>query len=491
MARLRRTRTEPSDRSWLSVPRPVLCRSFMQEYEQQRREQDANEVLDSIFEPLSDEQFLELEKKRIEDWQKQEEIDNFANKKEQADVDREERREVEISGDSGPSQRGIEIGRVDVDTRQPTALDRNEAAGIVGREAGVSDDGSADPTALREESAGAVRGVEERAASVTEGIDGGIAADESAEAKQQSGDLVVEDEQAGIPAAQRLSSGYEIETRWHEKGQKTVYVVHPTNRIPAEDFEGLRKSSKLYHGYWSRGGRYGRSGFVFESEGDAKRFADERIGTADVAVDTPVGEMTTREALASETPIIDFGEQPLTAEEIDASKAEPQIKVLAKAYLNGETSFLNSTAYQTIYNDVRNITRDLGGNRQAADDTLPVAAADDADGRGRSGYSGERSARLDRFASSADVAAGGRGDSIPDDEDGVNGSAAVSGTGSDSGVSGEESDDAGVSADRNRRAGGRIRSELGDDVRGGSERVSDGASTRFAGFRNDKTRRTR
>ncbi len=88
---------------------------------------------------------------------------------------------------------------------------------------------------------------------------------------------VAQPAQEEAPASE--SDRYTIEKRFHQKQGKDIYALKFNDRVSREDFVELKKRAKDFGGYWSN---FGKKGFIFDSEDDARRFGE--------AVLDPTGE---------------------------------------------------------------------------------------------------------------------------------------------------------------------------------------------------------
>lgn len=79
--------------------------------------------------------------------------------------------------------------------------------------------------------------------------------------------------------------GYQVEKRHHDQRDKDIYAVKFTERFDREKFLELKDKAKEFGGYYSR---FGKGGFIFNTEADAKAFAESVVGveaesSADIA----------------------------------------------------------------------------------------------------------------------------------------------------------------------------------------------------------------
>ena len=80
-------------------------------------------------------------------------------------------------------------------------------------------------------------------------------------------------------AGQQPADGYTVERRFHKKNGTYIHAVKFTEQMPRERFMELKKRVKDFGGYYSS---FGKGGFIFDNEADARKFAD--------AVLDPTGE---------------------------------------------------------------------------------------------------------------------------------------------------------------------------------------------------------
>lgn len=78
---------------------------------------------------------------------------------------------------------------------------------------------------------------------------------------------------------------FQIEKRHHDQRNKDIYAVKFTERFDREKFLELKEKAKEFDGYYSR---FGKGGFIFNTEADAKAFAESVVGveaasSADIA----------------------------------------------------------------------------------------------------------------------------------------------------------------------------------------------------------------
>ena len=67
------------------------------------------------------------------------------------------------------------------------------------------------------------------------------------------------------------NAGFSIDKRFHKKNGTYIYAVNFTERVDKDAFKELKSRVKDFGGYYSS---FGKGGFIFDSEEDAKKFAD-------------------------------------------------------------------------------------------------------------------------------------------------------------------------------------------------------------------------
>ena len=83
------------------------------------------------------------------------------------------------------------------------------------------------------------------------------------------------------------SEGYSIEARKDTRDNSDLFAVKFEERVGKEEFKGQKAIAKKHGGYWSN---FGKKGFLFKSEADAKAFAAEVMGKSedDIADEAPL-----------------------------------------------------------------------------------------------------------------------------------------------------------------------------------------------------------
>lgn len=96
-------------------------------------------------------------------------------------------------------------------------------------------------------------------------------------------------------AGQQQADGYTVERRFHKKNGTYIHAVKFTEQMPRERFMELKKRVKDFGGYYSS---FGKGGFIFGNEADARKFADAVLDpTGELLEDAaPVSLADTREA---------------------------------------------------------------------------------------------------------------------------------------------------------------------------------------------------
>lgn len=96
-------------------------------------------------------------------------------------------------------------------------------------------------------------------------------------------------------AGQQPADGYTVERRFHKKNGTYIHAVKFTEQMPRERFMELKKRVKDFGGYYSS---FGKGGFIFDNEADARKFADAVLDpTGELLEDAaPVSLADTREA---------------------------------------------------------------------------------------------------------------------------------------------------------------------------------------------------
>lgn len=97
---------------------------------------------------------------------------------------------------------------------------------------------------------------------------------------------VVDDAPVSQPTA-NTGEGYTIERRKDTRDNSDLYAVKFEERVSKDEFRGQRAIAKKHGGYWSN---FGKKGFLFKSEADAKAFVDEVMGKSEdeIADDAPL-----------------------------------------------------------------------------------------------------------------------------------------------------------------------------------------------------------
>ena len=90
------------------------------------------------------------------------------------------------------------------------------------------------------------------------------------------------DGEAGSPIRSEgnAEKAYTVEKRHHAQQNKDIYAVKFTERFDRDKFLELKDKAKKFGGYYSR---FGKGGFIFKTEADAKKFADAVAGVEDTA----------------------------------------------------------------------------------------------------------------------------------------------------------------------------------------------------------------
>lgn len=83
------------------------------------------------------------------------------------------------------------------------------------------------------------------------------------------------------------SEDYSIEARKDTRDNSDIYAVKFEERVSRDEFKGQKAIAKKHGGYWSN---FGKKGFLFKSEADAKAFAAEVMGKSedDIADEAPL-----------------------------------------------------------------------------------------------------------------------------------------------------------------------------------------------------------
>lgn len=79
------------------------------------------------------------------------------------------------------------------------------------------------------------------------------------------------------------TEGYRVEKRYHAKQNKDIYAVNFEERFDREKFLELKKVAKEFGGYYSS---FGKKGFIFNSEEDARKFGNSVTGAVEAAEST-------------------------------------------------------------------------------------------------------------------------------------------------------------------------------------------------------------
>lgn len=89
------------------------------------------------------------------------------------------------------------------------------------------------------------------------------------------------------PTEPQKNDGFTIEARKDTRDNSDIYAVKFEERVSREEFKGQKAIAKKHGGYWSN---FGKKGFLFKSEADAKAFAAEVMGKSedDIADQAPL-----------------------------------------------------------------------------------------------------------------------------------------------------------------------------------------------------------
>ncbi len=104
-------------------------------------------------------------------------------------------------------------------------------------------------------------------------------------------EVIVFENKSIIPIESEVLSmkteGYSIEARKDTRDNSDLYAVKFDERVSKEEFKGQKAIARKHGGYWSN---FGKKGFLFKTEADAKAFADEIMGKSeeDVADQAPL-----------------------------------------------------------------------------------------------------------------------------------------------------------------------------------------------------------
>ncbi len=139
------------------------------------------------------------------------------------------------------------------------------------------------------------------------------------------------------------TDGYTVEKRFHKKNNTDIYAVKFTEQMPREQFLELKKRVKDFGGYYSS---FGKGGFIFDREADARRFAE--------AVLDPSGESLDDAAPLSLKDIV--AEQEASATPTGASD---DIQALETAYADAYRTFLADNMAQSR-DEARRLALNLG-----------------------------------------------------------------------------------------------------------------------------------
>lgn len=107
-------------------------------------------------------------------------------------------------------------------------------------------------------------------------------------------------------AGQQPADGYTVERRFHKKNGTYIHAVKFTEQMPRERFMELKKRVKDFGGYYSS---FGKGGFIFDNEADARKFADAVLDPTGEHLDdaAPVSIADLREVKTSNTYIQPIG----------------------------------------------------------------------------------------------------------------------------------------------------------------------------------------
>lgn len=98
--------------------------------------------------------------------------------------------------------------------------------------------------------------------------------------------------------------GYIIEQRKHTKNNTDIFAVKFERKVSKEEFAGQKAIAKKHGGYWSN---FGKKGFLFKSEADAKAFAKEVMGKSEdeIADEAPLSMEDMRPDDEAESPRVE------------------------------------------------------------------------------------------------------------------------------------------------------------------------------------------
>ena len=77
------------------------------------------------------------------------------------------------------------------------------------------------------------------------------------------------------------SEGYTLEARKDTRDNSDLYAVKFEERVSKDEFKGQKAIAKKHGGYWSN---FGKKGFLFKTEQEARDFANEVLGKTEDAV---------------------------------------------------------------------------------------------------------------------------------------------------------------------------------------------------------------
>ncbi len=89
------------------------------------------------------------------------------------------------------------------------------------------------------------------------------------------------------PSKPQKNDGFTIEARKDTRDNSDLFAVKFEERVSRDEFKGQKVIAKKYDGYWSN---FGKKGFLFKSEADAKAFAAEVLNKSEeeIADDAPL-----------------------------------------------------------------------------------------------------------------------------------------------------------------------------------------------------------
>lgn len=117
--------------------------------------------------------------------------------------------------------------------------------------------------------------------------------------------------------APESSEGYTLEARKDTRDNSDLYAVKFEERVSKDEFKGQKAIAKKHGGYWSN---FGKKGFLFKTEQEARDFANEVLGKTEDAV-ADEAPLTTQDIRNIVEPL---AEEPKAAKPKRTAPAKPK-----------------------------------------------------------------------------------------------------------------------------------------------------------------------